>query len=105
VIGPNGAGKTTLFRMLTGQEQPDSGTLTIGETVQLGYVDQSRDTLDPNKTVWEEISGGNDIIYLGKHEMNSAPIARRSTSRAATSSRRWARSRAASATACIWPRS
>jgi ATP-binding cassette ChvD family protein len=71
IIGPNGAGKTTLFRMITGQEKPDSGTITIGESVHLGYVDQSRDSLDPNKTVWEEISGGNDVIYLGKREMNS----------------------------------
>ena len=71
VIGPNGAGKTTLFRMITGQEQPDEGSIRVGETVQLGYVDQSRDTLDPNKTVWEEISDGNDIIYLGKREQNS----------------------------------
>ncbi|WP_119392600.1 energy-dependent translational throttle protein EttA [Taklimakanibacter lacteus] len=71
VIGPNGAGKTTLFRMLTGQEQPDSGTIKIAETVHMGYVDQSRDALDANKTVWEEISGGNDIIYLGKRELNS----------------------------------
>lgn len=71
VIGPNGAGKTTLFRMLTGQEQPDNGTIRIGDTVELGYVDQSRDALDPNKTVWEEISGGQDVIKLGKHEMNS----------------------------------
>jgi len=71
VIGPNGAGKTTLFRMLTGQEKPDSGMVKIAETVQLGYVDQSRDTLNPNKTVWEEISGGNDVIYLGKREINS----------------------------------
>ncbi len=71
VIGPNGAGKTTLFRMITGQEQPDSGTIEIGESVQLGYVDQSRDSLDPNKNVWEEISGGNDVIYLGKKEVNS----------------------------------
>lgn len=71
VIGPNGAGKTTLFRMITGQEKPDSGTITIGETVQLSYVDQSRDSLDGNKSVWEEISGGNDIIKLGRHEMNS----------------------------------
>ncbi|TWG93319.1 ATP-binding cassette ChvD family protein [Mesorhizobium sp. J18] len=71
VIGPNGAGKTTLFKMITGQEKPDSGVIRIGETVHLGYVDQSRDHLDPNKTVWEEISGGNDIIKLGKHEMNS----------------------------------
>ncbi|WP_420962674.1 energy-dependent translational throttle protein EttA [Brucella sp. IR073] len=71
VIGPNGAGKSTLFKMITGQEKPDSGSIRVGDTVQLGYVDQSRDHLDPNKTVWEEISGGNDIIKLGKHEMNS----------------------------------
>ena len=71
VIGPNGAGKTTLFRMITGQEKPDSGVITIGESVQLGYVDQSRDALHANKTVWEEISGGNDVIYLGKREINS----------------------------------
>ncbi|MEA3534438.1 energy-dependent translational throttle protein EttA [Rhizobium sp. CC-YZS058] len=71
VIGPNGAGKTTLFRMITGQETPDAGAVTIGETVDLGYVDQSRDALDGNKTVWEEISGGNEVIKLGKHEMNS----------------------------------
>jgi ATPase subunit of ABC transporter with duplicated ATPase domains len=71
VIGPNGAGKTTLFRMITGQETPDGGAIKIGESVKLGYVDQSRDALDGNKTVWEEISGGNDIIYLGKREINS----------------------------------
>ena len=71
VIGPNGAGKTTLFRMITGQETPDSGTITIGETVHLGYVDQSRDHLDPNKTVWEEISDGNDRFYFGKTEVST----------------------------------
>jgi ATP-binding cassette ChvD family protein len=71
IIGPNGAGKTTLFRMLTGQEKPDSGKINIGESVLMGYVDQSRDTLDAKKTVWEEISGGNDVLYLGKREMNS----------------------------------
>jgi ATP-binding cassette ChvD family protein len=71
VIGPNGAGKTTLFRMLTGQEEPDAGDIRIGDTASLGYVDQSRDTLDPNKSVWEEISGGDDIIYLGRKEVNS----------------------------------
>ena len=71
IIGPNGAGKTTLFKMLTGQEQPDSGTITVAENVHLGYVDQSRDTLNPNKTVWEEISEGDDILMLGKREMNS----------------------------------
>jgi energy-dependent translational throttle protein EttA len=71
VIGPNGAGKTTLFRMITGQEKPDSGAIKIGESVELGYVDQSRDALDGKKTVWEEISGGYDIITLAKREMNS----------------------------------
>jgi ATPase subunit of ABC transporter with duplicated ATPase domains len=90
--------------MITGQEKPDAGEIRVGETVQLGYVDQSRDTLDANKTVWEEISGGNDIIKLGKREMNSRAYVSRSTSRAATSSRRSARCRAASATACISPR-
>jgi energy-dependent translational throttle protein EttA len=71
VIGPNGAGKTTLFRMITGQEKPDAGTLKIGETVQIGYVDQSREALDANKTVWEEISGGNDEVELGKRKIAS----------------------------------
>ncbi|HWE77548.1 MAG TPA: energy-dependent translational throttle protein EttA [Pseudolabrys sp.] len=71
VIGPNGAGKTTLFRMITAQEKPDGGTIKVGESVHLGYVDQSRDTLDGKKTVWEEISDSNDIIQLGKREMNS----------------------------------
>src|SRR5215207_9210902 len=71
VIGPNGAGKTTLFRMITGQEQPDSGTLRVGDTVDLAYVDQSRDALDPEKNVWEEISGGYDQIKVGEREMNS----------------------------------
>ena len=71
VIGPNGAGKTTLFRMITGQEQPDSGSITIGETVDLGYVDQSRDALDPEKSVWEEISGGHEEVVIGERGMNS----------------------------------
>jgi sulfate-transporting ATPase len=71
IIGPNGAGKTTLFRMITGQDQPDAGTLRIGDTVKLGYVDQSRDTLAPDKTVWEEISGGDDVITLGKRDVQS----------------------------------
>ena len=71
VIGPNGAGKSTLFRMLTGQEQPDSGTVGYGDTVKLSYVDQSRDALDADKTVWEEISGGAEIIELGDAQMNS----------------------------------
>ncbi len=71
IIGPNGAGKTTLFRMITGQEKPDSGTIRIGETVKLAYVDQSRDVLDPAKTIWETISEGSDMIVLGDREMNS----------------------------------
>jgi len=71
VIGPNGAGKTTLFRMITGQDKPDAGTIKIGESVHLGYVDQSRDSLEGNKTVWEEISGGQDQLMLGKREVNS----------------------------------
>jgi ATP-binding cassette ChvD family protein len=71
VIGPNGAGKTTLFRMITGQEKPDKGTIAVGESVKLGYVDQSRDALDGKKNVWEEISGGQEVIYLGKREINS----------------------------------
>ncbi|MBY0613528.1 MAG: energy-dependent translational throttle protein EttA [Beijerinckiaceae bacterium] len=71
VIGPNGAGKTTLFRMITKSETPDKGTIEVGETVKLGYVDQSRDSLNDKKTVWEEVSDGNDIIYLGKKEINS----------------------------------
>ena len=71
IIGPNGAGKTTLFRMITGQEQPDGGTIKIGESVQLGYVDQSRNSLDGKKSVWEEISGGADMLQLGKREVNS----------------------------------
>ena len=71
VIGPNGAGKTTLFRMVTGQDKPDSGTMRIGESVVLGYVDQSRESLDDKKTVWEELSGGLDIIQLGKRTIPS----------------------------------
>ena len=71
VIGPNGAGKSTLFKMITGQDAPDEGTITLGDTVQLAYVDQSRDALDPKKTVWEEISDGLDIVKLGEAEMNS----------------------------------
>ena len=71
VIGPNGAGKTTLFRMIMGQEEPDSGALRIGDTVKMGYVDQSRDSLDPDKNVWQEISNGEEVIYLGKRAIQS----------------------------------
>jgi energy-dependent translational throttle protein EttA len=71
VIGPNGAGKSTLFKLITGQEKPDSGSIKIGTTVKLGFVDQSRDDLDPNHNVWEEVSGGNERFYFGKHEVNT----------------------------------
>ena len=71
VIGPNGAGKTTLFKMITGHEKPDAGDFKVGESVQLGYIDQSRDSLDDDKTVWEEISGGNELIRLGEQEVKS----------------------------------
>ncbi len=88
VIGPNGAGKSTLFRMITGQETPDSGSITIGDSVKLAYVDQSRDALDDKKTVWEEISGGLDVIYVGKREIPSRAYCAAFNSRAATSRRR-----------------
>jgi len=71
VIGPNGAGKTTLFKLITGAEQPDGGSIEIGDTVHLGYVDQSRDALNPNHNVWEEVSGGVDVFRLGKHEVGT----------------------------------
>lgn len=71
VVGPNGVGKTTLFKMITGQEKPDSGSFKVGETVKMAYVDQSRETLDPNKSVWEELSGGHETIQLGSREVNS----------------------------------
>ena len=71
VIGPNGAGKTTLFRMIVGQEQPDSGSFRVGDSVEVAYVDQSRDALDGKKTVWEEVSDGQDIITVGNYEMPS----------------------------------
>lgn len=70
-IGPNGAGKTTLFRMIVGQDKPDTGTVTVGKTVQLAYVDQSREALDSNKSVWEEITGGNEQLQLGDRLFNS----------------------------------
>ena len=103
VIGPNGAGKTTLFRMITGAETPDGGTLKLGETVTVGYVDQSRDALSADKSVFEEITGGSDEIELGKTQGRLAGVRvvvqlqgqRRSSARSA-------RCRAASATACIW---
>lgn len=102
IIGPNGAGKTTLFRMITGQEKPDSGTIRIGDTVDLGYVDQSRDELNPDKNVWEEISDGLDMITLGKKSFRPAPTSASSISKAATNRKRSASCRAANATAFIW---
>ena len=75
IIGPNGAGKTTLFRMITGQEEPDGGTLKVGSTVQIAYVDQSRDALDPEKTVYEEISGGEDQLQFGRRTVNARAYA------------------------------
>src|SRR5579872_1239583 len=104
VIGPNGAGKTTLFRMVTGQEQPDSGKFRIGETVKLGYVDQSRDALGANKTVWEEISEGRDEIDLGRRKMASRAYSFLFTYRASSSRRRSGNYRVASATASTSPR-
>ena len=105
IIGPNGAGKTTMFRMITGQDTPDAGAMKIGDSVQLGYVDQSRDSLDPKKNVWEEISDGHEIIYLGKKEINSRAYCvglQLQGWRPAEEGRH--RCRAASATACISPR-
>jgi sulfate-transporting ATPase len=104
VIGPNGAGKTTLFKLITGDEQPDGGSVKIGETVRLGYVDQSRDALDPKKNVWEEVSGGSDVFRFGKHEVATRAYVGAFNFKGQTSRRRSASCRAASATASTWPR-
>jgi ATPase subunit of ABC transporter with duplicated ATPase domains len=104
IIGPNGAGKTTLFRMITGQEQPDSGRSPSARPCKLGYVDQSATALDPNKTVWEEISGGDDIIKLGKRKMNSRAYCSALQLQGRRPAAEGRRSRAVSATGCIWPR-
>jgi sulfate-transporting ATPase len=105
VIGPNGAGKTTLFRMITGQEQPDGGALKVGSTVQIAYVDQTRDALDPGKTVYEEISGGQDQLQFGRRTVNARAYSAGFNFRGATSRRRSAPSPAASATGSISPSS
>ena len=105
VIGPNGAGKTTLFKMITGAEQPDGGALTVGSTVQIAHVDQSRETLDPNKTVFEEISDGLDHMVVGGREYPQPRLGRElrlHRQRPAEGGRR--RCRAANATACNSPR-
>ncbi len=103
IIGPNGAGKTTLFRMITGQEKPDSGELKVGDTVEMGYVDQNRDALGADKTVYEEISGGHDTSRWAAARSTRGRTSLASTSRAPTSRRKSACSPAASATACTWP--
>ncbi len=102
VIGPNGAGKTTLFRMITGQEKPDAGTLRVGDTVQVGYVDQSRDALNPEDTVWEEITGGKDSRD-GEAEMTSRAYCSWFNFKGAEQQQKVGRCRAANATASTWP--
>jgi energy-dependent translational throttle protein EttA len=103
IIGGNGAGKSTFFRMLTGQEHPDSGTIDIGDTVELAYVDQSRDTLNGKKTVWEEVSDGQDMIKVGNYETPSRAYVGRFNFRGRTSRSLSAICPAVSATVCIWP--
>ena len=104
VIGPNGAGKTTLFKMLTGAETPDEGALRVGDTAVMGYVDQSRDSLDDSKNVWEEISGGLDILELGKREMNSRAYVSAFNFRGGDQQKKSACCQAVSVTACISPK-
>ena len=103
IIGPNGAGKTTLLKMLMGQEGAHVGELQFGPTVALGYVDQSRDTLDPNKTVWEEISGGLDLIEMGKKQVNSRAYVSRFNFQKTDQQKKVGVLSAASATASTWP--
>jgi ATPase subunit of ABC transporter with duplicated ATPase domains len=104
VIGPNGAGKTTLFKLIKGDEQPDGGSVRIGETVRMGFVDQSRDALDPKKNVWEEVSGGSDVFRFGKHEVATRAYVGAFNFKGRTSRRRSGSYPAASATASTWPR-
>lgn len=101
VIGPNGAGKTTLFRMITGQDKSDNGSIDIGESVQLGYVDQSRDALHGEKTVWEEVSEGNEVIYLGKREINSRAYCSAFNFKGADQQKRLVNYRVVNVIACI----
>ena len=102
VIGPNGAGKTTLFRMISGEEQADSGELRVGETVELAYVDQSRADLTPGNNVWKEISGGQDTIALGNREVNSRQYVSWFNFKGSDQQKRVGDSRAVSGTACTW---
>ena len=105
VIGPNGAGKTTLFRMMVGEEKPDGGSLAVGTTVELAYVDQSRDQLDADATVYEEITGGVDHMVVGGREIHGRAYVASFGFTGSTSRRRSASSRVASATGSSWPRS
>jgi len=104
IIGPNGAGKSTLFKLLTGKEQPDSGTVTIGSTVKISHVDQSRDTLENDKTVFDAISGGNDILTVGKYETPSRAYIGRFNFKVEISKKSSEIYRAANVAACIWRR-
>ena len=105
IIGPNGAGKTTLFKMLTGQEPVDQGSITIGDTVELAYVDQSRDALDPGATVFEEITGGVEHMKVGNREIHGRAYCRQLQLQGQRSAEAAsATCRVASATACTWPR-
>ncbi len=104
VIGPNGAGKSTLFKMITGQEKPDAGSIRLGDTVKLAYVDQSRDTLDPNKNIWEEISGGTDVMKVGPREISSRAYVGSFNFKGSDQQKKVGLLSGASATACTWPR-
>jgi sulfate-transporting ATPase len=104
IIGPNGAGKSTLFKLIAGKEQPDSGTVKIGSTVKMAFVDQHRDDLANNKTVWEDVSGGLDILNVGKFQMASRAYCGRFNFNGGDQQKRSALCRVASAGACIWPR-
>lgn len=103
IIGPNGAGKSTLFRMMSGQEQPDSGSITLGETVKLASVDQFRDAMDNSKTVWEEVSGGLDIMRIGNTEMPSRAYVGRFNFKGTDQVNAWASSPVVNVVVCTWP--
>ena len=104
IIGPNGAGKSTLFKMIAGKEQPDSGEVKIGQTVQMAFVEQTREGLDGDKTVFEDVAAGADILTVGKFEMSSRAYLGRFNFKGADQQKKWACSPAANAAACTWPR-